>query len=116
MSIECDDEEIKAIAHGIPHATNNQAEYYGAYLGITEAIALGATHIRLYMDSQLVIRQLSGEYKIKNESLKTCYNNIAKALSTWGGTIEYTHVRREQNKRADALSNIAMDEVAKRSL
>lgn len=90
--------------------TNNVAEYTGAYLGIKRAIELGADEIELLADSKLVIEQLSGNYKVKNESLKTLHSQIRSLVSEWGGTIAFTHIRREKNKEADRLSNVAMDE------
>lgn len=91
-------------------ATNNQAEYQGALFGIRRGIELGATEIELRMDSNLVIEQLSGNFKIKNPELKIIFMEIQNILSLWGGKIWFTHVRREYNKEADRLSNVAMDE------
>ena len=90
-------------------ATNNIAEYTAAFLGITRAIELGATEIELRADSQLVIEQLSGNYKIKNPELKKIFLEIQDAVGKWGGDIVFMHVPREQNKEADRLSNVAMD-------
>jgi ribonuclease HI len=61
------------------------------------------------MDSELVINQLSGKFKIKNPDLKTIYKDISELLTNWSGHITYTHIRREKNKEADRLSNVAMD-------
>lgn len=91
-------------------ATNNVAEYTGALLGITRAIDLGATEIELRMDSQLVVEQLSGNYKVKNAELKKIHTEIGQWILNWGGKISFIHIRREQNKEADRLSNVAMDE------
>lgn len=92
------------------HTTNNIAEYRGAYYGIVHAIAKWASEIELRADSKLVIEQLSGNYKIKNEWLKVIAREIFALLDTWWGKMIYTHVYREQNTIADALSNKAMDE------
>ncbi|MDD2916377.1 MAG: ribonuclease HI family protein [Candidatus Gracilibacteria bacterium] len=91
-------------------ATNNQAEYQGALHGIRRGIELGAREIELRMDSNLVIEQLSGNFKIKNPELKMIFEEIRELLQNWGGKITFTHVRREFNKEADRLSNVAMDE------
>lgn len=91
-------------------ATNNQAEYQGALHGIRRGIELGATEIELRMDSNLVIEQLSGNFKIKNPELKIIFSEIQELLQKWGGKIVYIHIRREFNKEADRLSNVAMDE------
>ena len=91
-------------------ATNNQAEYQGALFGIRRGVELGATEIELRMDSNLVIEQLSGNFKIKNPELKIIFSEIQNILKVWSGKIIFTHVRREYNKEADRLSNVAMDE------
>lgn len=91
-------------------ATNNQAEYQGALHGIRRGIELGATEIELRMDSNLVIEQLSGNFKIKNPELKLIFTEIQDLLRNWAGKIQFVHVRREFNKEADRLSNVAMDE------
>lgn len=97
----------------IGHATNNIAEYTAAKLGIERAIELWATMIDLRADSQLLVEQLSGRYKIKNPELKKLASLIGDALSIWWGKITFTHVYREDNKEADRLSNVAMDEGTK---
>ncbi|MDD2487408.1 MAG: ribonuclease HI family protein [Candidatus Gracilibacteria bacterium] len=89
--------------------TNNQAEYLGALNGIQRAIELGAKEIELYMDSQLVVNQLSGIFKMKNPELKEIKFEIDKMINAWGGKISFIHIPREKNKEADRLSNIAMD-------
>ncbi len=91
-------------------ATNNQAEYQGALHGIRRGIELGATEIELRMDSNLVVEQLSLNFKIKNPELKVIFEEIQKMVKSWGGKISYIHIRREYNKEADRLSNVAMDE------
>lgn len=90
--------------------TNNQAEYLGALYGIQRWIELWATEIQLFMDSELVIRQLTWEYKIKNLELKEIRLEISTLLAKWWWKITYTHIPREKNKEADRLSNVAMDQ------
>ncbi|EKE29944.1 MAG: ribonuclease H [uncultured bacterium (gcode 4)] len=89
--------------------TNNQAEYLGAYNWIERAIGLWATEIELYMDSELIVKQLKWEYKTKNPELKEIQKEIQDMLLKWWWKLTVTHIRREQNKEADRLSNIAMD-------
>lgn len=62
------------------------------------------------MDSNLVIEQLSGNFKIKNSELKIIFQEIQELLKPWNGKIQFIHIRREYNKEADRLSNVAMDE------
>ena len=90
--------------------TNNRAEALGAFYGIKRAIELWATEITLFMDSQLIVEQLNGRWKIKDADLKQVHSDIKNLLLDWGGKLTASHVRREQNQRADALSNKAMDE------
>jgi len=94
-------------------ATNNQAEYQWALHGIRRWIELGAIEIELRMDSNLVVEQLSGNFKIKNPELKVIFSEIQELLRNWNGKIQYIHIRRELNKEADRLSNVAMDEGTK---
>ena len=96
--------------------TNNESEYQGAHDGIQRAIELGATHIVLRMDSELVVKQLRGEYRVKQARLQTMYAGIRAMIAAWGGTIEIAHIPRAQNKEADRLSNIAMDEGEKKGV
>ena len=88
--------------------TNNIAEYTGALYGLRRAKELGAKEIELYMDSKLVIEQLAGRWKIKNDALKVLSRQISGVLKSL--KISYHWIPREQNSIADALSNKAMDE------
>ncbi len=88
--------------------TNNVAEYTGALYGLRRALELGATQVDLYMDSKLVISQLSGDWKVKDADLKNLYLEILKLVGDID--ISYNWIPREQNSQADALSNKAMDE------
>ncbi|RKW24738.1 reverse transcriptase-like protein [Candidatus Gracilibacteria bacterium] len=89
--------------------TNNEAEYIGAFYGIKRAIELGATEIDLFMDSNLVINQLSGNWKIKKSELKELNDDILKIISDNSIKISYNWIERAKNKEADRLSNIAMN-------
>lgn len=91
--------------------TNNEAEYLGAYYGIKRAIELWATEIELFMDSKLVIEQLSGNWKIKKPELKVINDDILQLISNSKIKIVYNWIAREQNTHADRLSNVAMDEI-----
>lgn len=90
--------------------TNNEAEYLWAYYWIKRAIEIWASEIYLYMDSNLVIKQLSWEWKIKKEELKNIYKDINYLIDNSKIKIFYNWIRREDNKEADRLSNVAMDE------
>ncbi len=90
--------------------TNNQAEYRAAILGLERALALGATSVEVVADSELIVRQANGEYKVKNPDLARRYLELKNLETRIGGHVRYRHVRREYNTHADALSNKAMDE------
>lgn len=88
--------------------TNNEAEYTAALLWIKRCIELGATQIELFADSDLVIKQLSGQWKIKKEELKILHTEIKNLIAN-NITIIFNWIPRELNKEADRLSNVAMD-------
>ena len=88
--------------------TNNVAEYEALLWGMRAALALGASELVVKADSELVIKQLRGEYRVKNEGLKPLFLQ-AQALRRKFGSIEFSHVRRAENADADALANEAMD-------
>jgi ribonuclease HI len=88
--------------------TNNQAEYAGLILGLQQAKILGIKHLKILGDSLLVINQMKRVYNCKSINLLHLYEK-AKELETYFDKIEYEHVFRNKNKRADQLSNIALD-------
>lgn len=90
-------------------ATNNEAEYLWAYYGIKRAIELWASEIDLYMDSNLVIKQLSWEWKIKEDRLRKINEDIKDEIKKANVKITFNWIPREDNKEADRLSNVAMD-------
>ncbi len=89
--------------------TNNEAEYLWAYYGLKRWIELGANHIDLKMDSDLVIQQLSGTWKIKKAELKEIHTQIKNMIWESWVQVNFIWIPREQNKEADRLSNKAMD-------
>lgn len=103
-----DGEVLEERGEAIGSATNNVAEYRALLLGLERARSLGAREIELVGDSELVVRQVRGEYKVKDEALKGLYAKVVKALSgfeKWS----ISHVRREENEPADTLVNAALD-------
>jgi ribonuclease HI len=92
-------------------ATNNVAEYRALLLGIERARALGAREIELIGDSELVVRQVKGEYRVKDAGLRPLHDQVRSALEGFDRW-SIRHVRREQNAAADALVNVALDEAA----
>lgn len=89
--------------------TNNQAEYTALVRALEEAAKLGNNHrLTVLSDSELMVKQMRGEYRVKNEDLRPLYEK-ARCLAGQFAGVEYRHVRREQNKRADELCNLALD-------
>lgn len=95
-------------SRAIGWATNNQAEYQAAVAGLEAALALNAPNVELRMDSQLVVRQLQGHYRINNPVLRRSRDRIL-ALSHHFKSLTFRHVPRAENARADALANQALD-------
>ncbi len=103
-----DGEQLDARGQYIGHATNNVAEYSAMLAGLESAIALGVTELEVVSDSELMVKQMRGEYKVKNEALKEL-QGAAATLARRLGRVTYTAVRRESNKLADQLVNDALD-------
>ena len=97
----------RGIALGV--ATNNVAEYKALVAGLAAALDLGVSELAVRMDSELVVRQMKGVYRVKNEGLKPLFQE-ARALSLRFRSFAIEHVRRELNSRADAAANRALDE------
>ena len=99
---------VGEVTEFIGEATNNQAEYQALLRGLERAVELGAEELLIHSDSELMVRQIEGEYKVKNEGIKPLY---AKAKDLLSQLDRYTikHVRREENGEADALVNQAID-------
>ncbi len=89
--------------------TNNHAEYTGLIIGLKQAKLFGIKKLKVEGDSLLVINQMKGLYKCKSENLFELYNT-AKELESYFDEIEYFHVLRNKNKRADELSNLAIQD------
>jgi ribonuclease HI len=107
--LETDDGTVLA-AHGetIGIATNNVAEYSALLAGLTKAIELGVTELEVVSDSELMVKQMRGEYRVKNETLQDLWSRAGR-LARRLGRVTYTAVRREHNELADRLVNEALD-------
>lgn len=99
---------VAEISEFIGVTTNNQAEYKAILAGIKKAVALGATEAQFYMDSELAVKQLNREYKVKNKDIAPLFLAIYNLTLSFK-KITFTHIRREKNKEADRLANEAMD-------
>jgi ribonuclease HI len=90
------------------HCTNNIAEYKALILGLKGALARGYSNLEVYLDSELLARQINGSYRVKNESLKNLMVEIRSLLSSLE-SVQVKHVLRRHNEQADKLANLAID-------
>ncbi len=107
---DAEGKELHRLQKTIGSTTNNQAEYQALVLGLE--LILEKYHqaqVLVRMDSELVVRQLKGEYKMKNAELRPWFDRIKSLISLLGEQVTFEHVRREQNKLADKLVNAALD-------
>ena len=88
--------------------TNNQAEYQAVILALQRCVALEATSVEVLADSELLIRQANGEYRVKNPELQVRFREM-RELVVKIGRVTFKHVYREANTQADTLANLAMD-------
>jgi ribonuclease HI len=93
----------------IGETTNNVAEYKALLLGIEEAEKAGATDVTVLADSELLVRQINGQYKVKSEGLRPLFLEASRRLRAFP-SVRVAHVRREENRDADRLANRAIDE------
>jgi ribonuclease HI len=98
------------ILHGeyIGETTNNQAEYQALLAGLKRAHGAGIENLECFLDSELVVKQVRGEYKVKNEELKPLVAEVRHIAKNFAA-ISFDHVRREKNALADTLVNEALD-------
>lgn len=99
---------VATISEYLGETTNNQAEYKALIAALIKAKELGAKELECNLDSELVVKQLKREYKVKNPDLAPLFLKIHN-LSMDFKNISYSHIRREFNKEADKLANEAMD-------
>jgi ribonuclease HI len=99
---------LEELGEAIGRATNNVAEYRALLRGIELAAAHGATEVELIGDSELVVRQIEGRYKVKDATLRELHEEAKRELTSFDGW-SIRHVRREANADADRLVNAALD-------
>ena len=102
---------LDARGEAIGTATNNVAEYRGLVAGLAEAVERGVDELEVVSDSELLVKQMRGEYRVKNQALRELSLEAA-ALARRLGRVEYRAVRREHNELADRLVNEALDAAA----
>ena len=111
VHIEREDGTIAELKESLGLATNNVAEYSGLIAALRWAAAHGISKLHIRADSELLVKQMRGEYRVKSPGLQPLYEQ-ARALTRQIGDVTFEHVRREFNKEADRLANEAMDEAA----
>ena len=98
---------VTRISQRIGTTTNNQAEYRAIIAALKEAIRLGAKQVDISSDSQLVVKQINGEYKVKKAALKPLYQQVKQLQGLLEG-FTITNIPRQQNREADHLANMAL--------
>ena len=103
-----EEQEVHSGYRFLGHRTNNQAEYEAVIYGLEAIAGQGIAKLIIRADSQLMVRQLLGEYRVKNVDLKPLHAKALKLLSTYED-VRIEHVRREYNTKADRQANLAID-------
>jgi len=103
-----DGEVVAEISEGLGETTNNVAEYTAAIEGLKRAAELGGTEVLLRSDSQLLIKQLSGAYRVKAAHLAPLHREVLAQAKRFA-SIRFEHVPRERNTEADRLANLGVD-------
>jgi len=98
---------VATVSESIGRTTNNQAEYRALIAALEKAIGLGARKVDIRLDSELVIRQLQGRYRVKNAALRPLFLRVRELLDRIEG-FTLKHIPREQNAEADRLANAAL--------
>ena len=101
---------LDARGEAIGLATNNVAEYSALVAGLERAVEVGVDELEVVSDSELMVKQMRGEYKVKNRALQDLFLNASR-IARKVGRVTYTAVRREHNELADSLVNEALDRV-----
>jgi len=109
-AVLCDADGVELDSWGNPigRATNNVAEYHGAIAAVEAALERGATQLELRLDSDLIVQQVRGTYRVRKQQLKPLFEQLMRLLGELDH-FEVNHVYRELNTRADAMANQALD-------
>jgi len=101
-------QELFAGGFFLGNATNNVAEYMGIVHALELASQLGGTKLEIFCDSELVVKQINGQYRVKNANLRKYYQQVIKLIKKFSG-FTISHIYRQDNKDADAMVNQALD-------
>jgi ribonuclease HI len=99
---------VATVSRRLAPTTNNQAEYQAIIAGLERAVSLGAKSAAVKSDSELVVRQINGQFKIKNTALRPLYQRVVQLIGSLE-SFSISYIPREQNRQADALANRALD-------
>lgn len=108
LSSKGEGETIATVSKYLGITTNNQAEYTAIIIGLEKAKQLKARVVELYMDSELAVKQLKGQYRVKNLDLAKRFMEVKNLIQAFD-RVTFTHIRREKNTEADALVNKVLD-------
>lgn len=111
VRIEHEDGTVVELKEAVGMATNNVAEYHGLLAALRWAVAHAVSALHVRSDSELLVKQMRGEFRVKNPGLQPLHEE-ARALVRHIGRVRFEHVRRELNTEADRLANEAMDAAA----
>lgn len=107
------DAEVGSVSKFLGVQTNNVAEYEALRLSLEKACEIFgqpvSQEVHIYMDSELIVKQMKGEYRVKDAKLQVIHKKVKDILTASFSHVSFHHVRREENTRADALANEAMD-------
>ncbi len=103
---------LARLSRGLGRATNNEAEYAALLLGLEEARRMGAARISVRADSELVVKQINGEYRVRHPVMRQRHQEAMRLLATFTAW-EARHIPRELNSEADRLANLAVDSARK---
>lgn len=113
-----DRQPVATLSKPLGTMTNNQAEYWGVIFALEKLVellqgGLAAERVEYSLDSQLIVEQIAGNYKVKNEGLRPLYERVKALLANMPVAVAFQHIPRRQNGHADQLANEAMDVVQK---
>ena len=100
--------ELVGTGQYLGQCTNNEAEYRALLFGLAKCGEFGRGRLKVHLDSELIVKQIRGEYRVKHPNLKPLFQEAMQKLSDFA-SFSVTHVRREKNSRADELANLAID-------
>ena len=105
---DCEDNLLIEDSRFLGERTNNQAEYEALIFGLSRVKEINPQSVKVFSDSELMVKQMSGEYRVKNEMLKPLFKEAADLCDTLS-KVEIVQIPREENKRADQLANFSID-------